>query len=451
MATFEENILAYLDGSLGGADRDEVLHAVSISPEKRALLDAHLRLGDLFTIVQKPISAPLQVQRDLASKVPVLAVKLPYLAEPAVGRRSLMAPWIVIATVALILGGVWFGFDRSLRVQQPSASLFASQSAPMPQTVPSIKSFSAMNPTTGNGTPEDNNFTSSKISGSSLHKKGIPVRSELPSSPASVIPNDRPNRDAAPAMPADSIAQNSSPHLDENISSLAISQPTIAFHNSRIAPVGYDIEKNEEHYSPFHFFVAGQTRYVTKPKELSSHVIDSGIGVTNNRFLPAGIEIGVDYELSPWLSAGLRGGSAAFLQLQPFPYSVSVPGYPYLTQHITDASVNSTMAYWSGLALSYELNPQDQLHFAASVIGGAAFIAGLSPMGMLELSGGYELSSLLSLRGSVSVDYSQVKPGSLPPSSGTSSHALGIINQGPGTGTLATTALGFSVGIFYHP
>ena len=37
--TLEENVLAYLDGSLGDAESAELLHTLSASPDKRAVLD----------------------------------------------------------------------------------------------------------------------------------------------------------------------------------------------------------------------------------------------------------------------------------------------------------------------------------------------------------------------------------------------------------------------------
>ncbi len=130
MAPFEEKVLAYLDGSLPAAEREEVMRAVSISPDRRALLDAHLRMNDLFTIVQKPISAPLQLQRDLAKQVPVLAAKLPYLAtDPrrrsaaafgffgrmASGPGSIRASTIgaLLLAIGLVSVGVWFIVNQS--------------------------------------------------------------------------------------------------------------------------------------------------------------------------------------------------------------------------------------------------------------------------------------------------------------------------------------------------
>src|SRR5665213_1867123 len=90
---FEEKILAYLDGSLSSEEREDVLAQIS-GGEARAtrLFNAHLRLQDLYGLAAKPTSAPLALQRELASKVPVLAMKLPYLAMPE-ERRKRAAGW----------------------------------------------------------------------------------------------------------------------------------------------------------------------------------------------------------------------------------------------------------------------------------------------------------------------------------------------------------------------
>ena len=87
MMSFEEKILSYLDGTLPEAEREEVLHAASVAPELRAMLDEHIRLGELVKAAQKPTSAPLPVQRDLAGEVPALAAMLPYLAGDVSRRR----------------------------------------------------------------------------------------------------------------------------------------------------------------------------------------------------------------------------------------------------------------------------------------------------------------------------------------------------------------------------
>src|SRR5665213_2875810 len=92
MATYEEKILAYLDGSLSGEEGEDVLRVAQASPPASALFEAHMRLESLYALAAKPVSAPLALQRELASKVPVLAIKLPYLAMPE-ERRKRAAGW----------------------------------------------------------------------------------------------------------------------------------------------------------------------------------------------------------------------------------------------------------------------------------------------------------------------------------------------------------------------
>ena len=120
MANFEEKILAYLDGSLSEADRKDVLAGISGEhASERALFDAHLRLQDLYSVVRKPVSAPLSVQRELAAQIPVLAIKLPYLAAPHRRRNRVAAGWFsampsswvnvfLLLAAVLLAGGVWY-------------------------------------------------------------------------------------------------------------------------------------------------------------------------------------------------------------------------------------------------------------------------------------------------------------------------------------------------------
>jgi hypothetical protein len=81
--TFEAQILAYLDGGLSEHEREELLHVLSVSPEKRAMLDQHLQLRSALRAGERPFSAPLSVQRSLASRIPVLAEEYPELTHEA--------------------------------------------------------------------------------------------------------------------------------------------------------------------------------------------------------------------------------------------------------------------------------------------------------------------------------------------------------------------------------
>src|SRR5579883_61754 len=69
----EDKILAYLDGSLGEQESEELLETLAVSPEKRALLEEHLRLKDILALGKKAYSVPLETERALAERLPALA------------------------------------------------------------------------------------------------------------------------------------------------------------------------------------------------------------------------------------------------------------------------------------------------------------------------------------------------------------------------------------------
>src|SRR6185312_13000029 len=79
MSTAEQEILAYLDGTLDEGSKEELLHRLSVSPEKRALLESHLKLKEMVAMSQRSVPAPLAAQRALAERLPILAEKLPHL------------------------------------------------------------------------------------------------------------------------------------------------------------------------------------------------------------------------------------------------------------------------------------------------------------------------------------------------------------------------------------
>src|ERR1017187_6237965 len=122
MANFEEKILAYLDGSLSEADREDVLDGISGEHtrfDERELFNTHLRLQNIYSAVRTPVSAPLSIQRELAAQIPVLAIKLPYLAAHDERRDKFAAGWLssirsswinvfLLFTLVLLAGGVWY-------------------------------------------------------------------------------------------------------------------------------------------------------------------------------------------------------------------------------------------------------------------------------------------------------------------------------------------------------
>jgi hypothetical protein len=548
MAPFEEKVLAYLDGSLSGADADEVMRAASISPDRRAVLDAHLRLNDLFKIVQKPISAPLWLQRDLASKVPVLAAKLPYLAAETPRRRygaifgffgrtaggfgSSRASTIGAIVIALALvGGIWLAVDRSGDhlvavsgsgngsngsngtgatngsamssgpVQSNGSAVAPDRTNQSDQTDKSHKTYGSHEAsssiagmgslaTAASATPTANSashHTTHNLRdagpGRTAHTGNIggahnlanqaphagqganipalqePATPGIPQGPNGLSNgagdhnlNNGNNQNIAsaltpPASPAP--PQQEPPPAD--ISSVSSLQSAATLHVSHGIPIQYSVPANEGSYSPFHAFASSGARALFRPNvSLSENVTSNGIGAAS--VSPAiSYEAGLDYEISPWLSAGIRVGQTSFLQLQPFINTQKL--YGTLTQKIADDSIGTVSAPWVGFAFSYQLNPEDPLHFGTTIFGGAALVSGAtatSPMAMVELNAGYELSTSFTLRGALSIDIARISPINTTPNPSPGSSTLGIITAGS-TNALTSSAVGINVGIVFHP
>ena len=106
--TLEENVLAYLDGSLGEAESAELLHTLSASPDKRAVLEEHLRLSGMLKLGSKPFAVPAAAERELATRLPFLAETprtVPFYAKPMLLLTS------AAATLAVV-GGLWWNASR---------------------------------------------------------------------------------------------------------------------------------------------------------------------------------------------------------------------------------------------------------------------------------------------------------------------------------------------------
>jgi hypothetical protein len=147
MRSFEERILAYLDGSLNSSDRADLLHILSVSPEKRAILEGHLRLREILASGHKPLDVPATVERSLAKRIPVLSPEYAHENEEVLdyatssGGFGLLAnfmryvgmvlspvPVRVVTASLLIAAGLWFMIgQRSLRVA-PRANLGSNTS-----------------------------------------------------------------------------------------------------------------------------------------------------------------------------------------------------------------------------------------------------------------------------------------------------------------------------------
>jgi hypothetical protein len=528
MATFEEKILAYLDGSLAGDERDEVLRAVSDSPERRALLDEHLRLQNLYTYAAKPVSAPLALQRELASQIPLLAIKLPYLA-PVENRRKgaiagfwnnatsrisgIKTSWIntiLVVLVALLAGGLWYLAKHSSSAPSISSSTGNSSNnlATPNGTAPSGSTPNNVAPTAPDNSHagviandtnrssaherksasnisksanavaalhrniEDRSYSASSpsmkksshaahsnhLSGTSEHSSANSVKAKESSAVANILtitPDVNANNgfgaNSQSTIPADTIGKQTAetPHDISSITSLR-NAPITA---NRILPQPISIEGGEKSYVPVLVFASNVLRMRSSAlPSLTEDVQKLYSKPATSSF--SNIEVGADYELTPWLTAGIMGGQFEFLQWQQQLYRVPESG-SYLTHYARDYSLQNVATPWIGLDAKYTINPANDLTFAVRGGVGLAFIPNQSSMlgdkllGVGQVSAAYNISERFGVVGGIQYDATSLGVNTTRPSNppGTT---IGILNKGNPDNSMQS-AFGVSLGISYHP
>jgi hypothetical protein len=490
MAHFEEKILAYLDGSLSEADREEVLAKISSTHgSERALFDAHLRLQDLYSVARKPVSAPLALQRELASQVPVLALKLPYLAAPGQRRnrfatgwlRSVRSSWVnvfLLLAAALLVGGVWYAVSNNSHSQNASTVTNSIDGGSLAGgTSNAVSAATSQNTALTNanrvqtslhgtdGSYATNNSSSGHADNIvSMRSAGVRNVSANRNTNHTVNANGTSttegtqNNGSTTTMQANAPAAVNSPASEQpampgntaNLPPLALHSVDAAavqpasFQAERAMPVNPIVDENSSSFNPWHVYAVGGSRYMIPMSKLSQYVTESNTGKIGN-WMTASSEAGAEYEFTPWTSAGVRAGWTSFAQYQPLPHNTTSP----LFIQYSDFEVAAVPAVWCALAVTETLNPQDQTRYALSLAGGPAFTAPVAWMGMIEASISYDLSPTLMLRGGVSYDIEQVKQ-SAGGANITPSSTTGIIIASPG-GALTSNAIGLNLGISFHP
>jgi len=514
MATFEEKILAYLDGSLEGVERDEVLRDVSNSPERRALLDEHVRLQSIYTYAAKPVSAPLALQRELAAQIPVLAIKLPYLAPEQKRRRGAIAgfwsnttsringiktTWIntiLVVLVALLAGGLWYlakqsssssvntGGSNSNNFSQPNSNTPDNT----PNTPPQNVAPSTPNNSHGVAATADSNqaaqhaeksvanrdvsrlanavatlhrniaergYSAGSVRTSRSHSANrssvnpqedlvglTPQSSELPKALNSNENNGSKSLDVTPPVIAEQPKAET-----QNITAITTLRNAQAALPSINPPTVIALDNSEQTYSRVRIFVSNVARWRN-----SGETTLSKNATKPSAFDASNIELGADYEITPWLTAGLMGGDFHFIQWKQ---TLKAESSHYIDRYIRDYDLENVSAPWVGLDAKYTINPASDLRFAVRAGVGVTFISSQAQtfgdrlLGIGEVSAAYTLSEKFALTGAVQYDMTSLGISTATPPN-LSSQTIGIVNAGsPNNGP--QKAFGVSLGISFHP
>lgn len=236
-----------------------------------------------------------------------------------------------------------------------------------------------------------------------------------------------------------------------------ISEPPILFHAADAIAIPVNAEP-EKSYTPVRIFVAEDVRTTRLSPQVNPSDFARRVGIWQTALTSESPELGIDYEISPWIAAGVRAGDARFIQEEHISHLESkAGGYGHLTSEVTETALVDPFANWACAAATYTPNPGERMEYSFTAAAGDIFLSGLSPTVLGEAAATYKFSDALGLRASLSYqaawvtssapisDFPQTK------SNVANSSVAGSSIQSVTSKLYPSQSLGFSVGVSFHP
>ena len=484
--TFEQRLLAYLDGMLDARSRHAFLSEVARDPEKRKLLDQYRQLDARLRDRGNPIAVPLRTQQALAQRIPSLSKAVPQTplppagaAAPATGGRGLSALSLAgRRIIGLLLAGGLVTVGLSL-LDSPWA---ADRPSPGPamtpaQTPPGAESQAALQ----DNAPENGDAAASWTDRSQQQGGAdIPAQANRQ--------NARQDREAdSPALRPDRTAATPSSQAPSNTGRDAAAprsvstppQHALAGHPASIAEGTDDRVRAEDAIGavgglhaddgvllrPFTALPAAslsrEPQALPTPRlsdllagrlhlylETGATPLAGSIGGPSAASDPSGLYLaGLRYQITHALAAGLDLGRSRFSRERLEASSQSLEGSEGGTLFVIDRVMHGEMTPWLRLHAVYALNPEDRLRFETDAGGGILFTEGTPVMLSTGASLVYALSTSLQLRAGMHATGAWMQPAApLLPAVGDGSGVIGIIRRASAAQRVFTTTLDLRIG-----
>ncbi|HEY6171390.1 MAG TPA: hypothetical protein VIX80_03930 [Candidatus Kapabacteria bacterium] len=388
---YEENILKYLDGSLSDAESAELLHALSVSPEKRVILEQHLQLKDMVTSAQKPFTVPAELEQAMSRKYPVIPM---YSNELMVGatiaERSMITTFFARRSVrvggaALLLlvfssyfalssrngsivstGGETSGshVTSASTVSRSSGESVSGEAihntSSNANIVEPVKT-SASNVQNTNTTVHTNNVRSASLVNTSHQEKTIAEVND------NIVNVDKTNH----AINTDATSTDASLPVElALISSISIprTEPSPSITRNSIGEPRYldPFTKHDDGSNvPFSLRIEGVLGN-------AYFRVSEGGSVENTRIETRPL-LGVDWIVSPHFSLGVEGSSAGIAKVVPTQVYKATEN---ITRSVTSNTIEASNDWFGRAMLRYTFNPYDKFRVEASGGGGIAFDGG---------------------------------------------------------------------------
>ena len=477
---FEEKILAYLDGALDEESRSELMHTLSVSPEKRALLEEHLKLREMTALGQKPYTVPLKLEQSLAGKLPVLAEHLPYLMQPASRmamtggalagiRQFFMAHAVAlsVATVAVLGVGAWVatkgnGTNGTERTNTANV------------TRPEIANTNVANSATGQhstsvATQEvvGNQVPSSSLSTAQVSSHG-PVNSSTQGAIEPVLLHN-----AARAVNVGNAVATFAPAMQQNVvttqqnvsgapseldqysasANMAMTSVEPRMSPTRLLPDGAQpatlhelIRPVPSDYSPLYFVATTSGSSASLPSSNGLAVIPSPL--QGGLFSLAGY-----MSTSPWLSFGVEFGRAPIFEMQSTASTSGIDPVTTLNRITYVTSAQANVNVYAKAVAQFTINPMDDWQFSLNPGFGMAIRSSAAYVGSFDLGLDHVLDNHFSfvLQTGVAGASYYSQPTSSGNTASNSSSAVGIVRNDQTARTLLTFTPDFRVGLLFRP
>lgn len=434
----EEKILAYLDGSLDEESSAELLHSLSTSPEKRAVLEEHLRLRNMLAMGQKPFAIPTSTERALAARIPALA-----------GRSEIASRMVRRTALSALFVGAseWFGafFTPPVArwgigvasVAAIGITAWLMNTAPDTQVVANRDTMTESLGVSSQQSTSNVTFSDAGQEGvvNSVRSTSHSIAEHQHSTPTFAIRDDRSNQPVAVVRQVDDatiggdIAKIAARTEDAPASiapASAIVLPKIASSMHTAVAPGISVS-----------FGYAQYQYQMP-----------GVG-TNATASQAHPELAVSYDLSSRFALKLEGGLASHPSFETTARNervTSISGESY-SHVIYETSVQTSDAPFTRLGLDFTINPDADYELHLGTSGGLQFASAPIPMATVSAGFTHPLTSMLSLdvSGLVAGTWGQsVSHGTRMLTADVSSGPVGFVHD---DATLPTTAFAYGFGV----
>lgn len=429
----EDKILEYLEGSLGESERAELLETLSVSPEKRALLEEHLRLKDLFALGRKPFSVPVETERELARRIPIIGRYGDNLAPTrwafsGVRRFIGSRPIGVAAAAMLLLAGLgWYTMQQSNYVtKSPSIT---------------IRDRNSTNWTNTTGAPH--NIALQYSSASTNFPTALGASSNVRYGLRNVRTSSGSTAHSLALLPS-----TSTPRIAEHM----------ADETSALTPIA-DLRESSSNIPIGHSAHTLEEIQFGEPGKLSPLTIGASL-ILDESYLPTFStgpqhtlqtlleDVTMDYDLTPNFSVGIElgeGASSSLTNISQLTNSMQLtnPSADY-TRVVNNGVVSGATIYDALLALHFTLFPEGEYQVRLGADGGTAFGAGP----MAEATAGISRVLAPNLLLDVTAIASRVwTKGSSPISNSSAEGVIGIVGTQVPPQSMYTTAFGVRAGL----